>query len=184
MNVDSQYSIIELGDPRLREIARPVDLANIGAVLPIAQVMKEWMDKRGGVGIAAPQIGVSLQMVIIASRPNTRYPNAPLMEPMLLLNPLPVSYSDEVIAEWEGCLSVPGLRGKVTRPRAVDLEYYDAHGHGHQLHLDGFPARIFLHEYDHLIGKTFVDRVASAQDLVSEKVFLEQILPTRTGNGA
>ena len=179
MTIASAYSIVELGDPRLREHARPVDLSRLDEVLPIADAMEAWMDRRGGVGIAAPQIGVGLQMMIIASRPNSRYPGAPLMEPMLLLNPIPISYSEHVVEEWEGCLSVPGLRGKVLRPDAVDIEYVDARGHGHQLALKGFPARIFLHEYDHLIGKTFVDRVASPTDLVSEKVFLEQILPNR-----
>lgn len=179
MTSAADYSIVELGDPRLRQIARPVDLRQIDSIMPIADAMREWMDKRGGVGIAAPQIGVDLQMMIIASRPNPRYPNAPLMQPLLLLNPLPVRYSDHLVEEWEGCLSVPGLRGKVLRPDAVDIEFFDLHGQGHQLALSGFPARIFQHEYDHLIGMTFVDRVASTQDLVSEKVFMEQILPAR-----
>lgn len=179
MTSAADYSIVELGDPRLRQIARPVDLQQIDSIMPIADVMREWMDKRGGVGIAAPQIGVDLQMMIIASRPNPRYPNAPLMQPLLLLNPLPVRYGDHLVEEWEGCLSVPGLRGKVLRPDAVDIEFFDLHGQGHQLALSGFPARIFQHEYDHLIGMTFVDRVASTQDLVSEKVFMEQILPAR-----
>lgn len=175
----SDFSIVELGDPRLRQRARPVDLDDLAGVLPIADVMREWMDRRGGVGIAAPQIGVDLQMMIIASRPNQRYPDAPLMQPLLLLNPQPVRYGDNTIEEWEGCLSVPGLRGKVRRPDAVEIDFYDLHGKGHQLALTGFPARIFQHEYDHLIGMTFVDRVASVQDLVTEKVFLEQILPAR-----
>lgn len=176
----SDYSIVELGDPRLRQLARPVNLSHPAAILPIAAAMREWMDKRGGVGIAAPQIGVDLQMMIIASRPSQRYPNAPLMQPLLLLNPLPLRYSDTLVEEWEGCLSVPGLRGKVLRPDAVDIEFFDLDGRGHLLSLTGFPARIFQHEYDHLIGMTFVDRVASPQDLVTEKVFLEQILPART----
>lgn len=175
----TDYSIVELGDPRLRQVARPVDLSRPDVVLPIAAAMREWMDKRGGVGIAAPQIGVDLQMMIIASRPSQRYPNAPLMQPLLLLNPLPLRYSETLVEEWEGCLSVPGLRGKVLRPDAVDIEFFDLHGRGHLLSLTGFPARIFQHEYDHLIGMTFVDRVASPQDLVTEKVFLEQILPVR-----
>lgn len=175
----NEYSIVELGDPRLRQHARPVDLGQLDTLLPIAGAMRDWMDRRGGVGIAAPQIGVDLQMMIIASKPNPRYPNAPLMQPLLLLNPLPVRYGERTVEEWEGCLSVPGLRGKVRRPDAVDVEFYDLHGKGHQLALTGFPARIFQHEYDHLIGMTFVDRVASVQDLVSEKVFMEQILPAR-----
>lgn len=175
----ADYSIVELGDPRLRQPARPVDLSRLTEALAIAGVLREWMDKRGGVGIAAPQIGVDLQMMIIASRPNQRYPHAPLMQPLLLLNPVPVRYSDTQIEEWEGCLSVPGLRGKIQRPDAVDIEYFDQNGKQHSLSLTGFPARIFQHEYDHLIGMTFVDRVASPRDLVTEKVFVEQILPAR-----
>ena len=177
-----EYSIVELGDPRLRQLAKPVDLMQLDTVLPIAEAMREWMDRRGGVGIAAPQIGVDLQMMIIASRPNNRYPNAPLMQPLLLLNPVLVRYGDATVEAWEGCLSVPGLRGKVRRPDSVDIEFFDLHGKGHQLALTGFPARIFQHEYDHLIGMTFVDRVASVQDLVSEKVFLEQILPAQVAS--
>lgn len=174
-----EYDIVELGDPRLRRQAKPVDLTRLHDILSIAEALREWMDRRGGVGIAAPQIGVDLQMMIIASRPNQRYPDAPLMQPLMLLNPLPLRYSETQTNEWEGCLSVPGLRGLVRRPDAVDIEFFDLHGQGHQLSLTGFPARIFQHEYDHLIGMTFVDRVASPRDLVTEKVFMEQILPAR-----
>lgn len=156
-----------------------MDLARLHDIQPIAEALREWMDRRGGVGIAAPQIGVELQMMIIASRPSQRYPDAPSMQPLLLLNPAPLRYGEIQTDEWEGCLSVPGLRGLVRRPNAVDIEFFDQNGNGHQLSLSGFPARIFQHEYDHLIGMTFVDRVASPLDLVTEKVFMEQILPSR-----
>ena len=90
-----------------------------------------------------------------------------------MFNPKPVSYAGNGVAMWEGCLSVPGLRGKVTRPSAVDVEYLNENGHPDRLSLSGFPARIFQHEYDHLIGKTFVDRVASVTDLVTDKVYFQ-----------
>lgn len=171
-----RFQIVELGDPRLRAIARPVQPDQLSNALEVADAMQHWMDQRAGVGIAAPQIGVSLQMMIIASRPNNRYPDAPHMSPLLMINPEPLSFSNEEVALWEGCLSVPGLRGKVTRPEAVTVRFTDRAGQSQQLALTGFPARIFLHEYDHLIGKTFVDRVASVQDLVTDKVYLEQVV--------
>ena len=170
------FEIVELGDPRLRQVARAVDVADPTSALAYADILQYWMDQRGGVGIAAPQIGVPLQMMIIASRPNARYPDAPAMAPLLMINPEPQNLSETHTALWEGCLSVPGLRGKVTRPEGLDVRFYDRTGQSRLLELTGFPARIFLHEYDHLIGKTFVDRVASPQDLVSEKVYLQQII--------
>lgn len=177
MTLVEPLRIVELGDPRLREPASPVDLTRPDAIRAIAQAMQTGMEQRGGVGIAAPQIGVGLQMLIIASRPNARYPRAPQMSPLLLLNPRPLHYSGCETDEWEGCLSVPGLRGRVRRPEAVEIQYSDLSGQCQTLALSGFPARIFQHEYDHLLGLTFVDRVASVRDLVTETVFLEQILP-------
>lgn len=169
------FQIVELGDPRLRAMAKPVELSQLTLALEQASVMQHWMEQRGGVGIAAPQIGVPLQMMIIASRPNDRYPDAPLMQPLLMINPEPHSFSIEEVSLWEGCLSVPGIRGKVTRPESVSVRFVDRAGTTQELSLSGFPARIFLHEYDHLIGKTFVDRVASVHDLATDKVYFEQI---------
>ena len=169
------FQIVELGDPRLREMAHPVLPDQMAAALHIADAMEYWMNERGGVGIAAPQIGVSLQMMIIASRPNNRYPDAPDMAPLLLINPEPQNMSEHLVTLWEGCLSVPGLRGKVTRPDALNVSFINRDGQQDSLSLSGFPARIFLHEYDHLIGKTFVDRVNSVQDLVTDKVYFDQI---------
>lgn len=172
----ADFQIVELGDPRLQELAKPVTTAQMAYALDVAEAMEYWMKERGGVGIAAPQIGVSLQMMIIASRPNSRYPDAPAMEPMLMINPEPKAFTDHSVSLWEGCLSVPGLRGKVTRPDGVTVEFLDRNGQSKLIELAGFPARIFLHEYDHLIGKTFVDRVGTVQDLVTDKVYFEQIL--------
>lgn len=169
----NDFEIVELGDARLKQIASPVTDAEFSKALEIAHVMRQWMDARGGVGIAAPQIGVGLQMMLIASRPNARYPDAPHMEPLLMINPQPSDYSQQQVALWEGCLSVPGLRGRVTRPDAVSVRYLNEKGEPQQMALTGFPARIFQHEYDHLIGKTFVDRVQSVSDLVSEKVYVQ-----------
>jgi peptide deformylase len=118
-----------------------------------------------GVGIAAPQVGVSQQLMIIASRPNERYPHAPLMEPTPMINPKILSHSSEMIKDWEGCLSVPGIRGLVPRYQAVEVEYLSKDGRIERQMLTDFIARIFQHEYDHLQGKVFLERVESPEDL-------------------
>lgn len=174
-NIFEQH-IVELGDPRLRQRSEPVDLSCWDSISPVVAAMQKMMEERGGVGIAAPQIGVLKQIMIIASRPNARYPNAPMMQPLVMFNPEPLIFSDRLVALWEGCLSVPGLRGRVTRPDAVSVRYVDLSGESQEIQLEGFPARIFLHEYDHLIGKTFVDRVDSVTDLVTDTVYLKQIV--------
>ena len=171
----NEYDIVELGDPRQRQVSQPVELSRLNELSPVLSAMELNMTERGGVGIAAPQIGVLKQIMIIASRPNRRYPDAPMMQPMVMFNPEPFCFSDQSVALWEGCLSVPGLRGKVTRPDAVSVRYADKRGDWQEIRLEGFPARIFLHEYDHLIGKTFVDRVDSVTDLVTDKVYLELV---------
>ena len=164
-----------MGDPRLRQQANPVPLSELAHAAQVAAAMQQLMSERNGVGIAAPQIGVGLALMIIASRPSERYPDAPNMDPLLLINPTLSWQSESLETLWEGCLSVPGLRGRVTRPHGVAVDYMDLNGDKHRVELEGFPARIFLHEYDHLIGKTFLDRVASSEDLVTEKVYFEQI---------
>ncbi|MGB3621617.1 peptide deformylase [Ketobacter sp. MCCC 1A13808] len=175
MSDSTLYDIVELGDPRLRVLALPVDLTRLQEALEVVQAMESRMQERGGVGIAAPQIGVGQQIMIIASKPNARYPDAPHMKPMVMFNPVPFNYSDHKVTLWEGCLSVPGIRGKVTRSDSVSVRYADNTGKLQEIRLDGFPARIFLHEYDHLVGKTFVDRVDSVTDLVTDKVYFKQM---------
>jgi len=124
-----------------------------------------------GVGLAAPQMGYSIQVLVIASRPNLRYPHAPTMEPTALINPRLVSHSDEQDKGWEGCLSVPGVRGRVSRYREVEVEYIDRWGRTQRQVWQDFVARIFQHEADHLAGKVFLDRLESEVDLISEEAF-------------
>ena len=120
-----------------------------------------------GVGIAAPQLFVSQRVIIIASRSNPRYPDAPDMAPLAMVNPVVEAQSGDWVEAWEGCLSVPGLRGKVRRRNEVSVCYQDASGQAQQRKLSGFPARILLHEVDHLEGLTFLDRVDSPADLIN-----------------
>lgn len=129
-----------------------------------------------GVGIAAPQVGESLRLLIVASRPNLRYPNAPMMEPVVMINPAIVAYSNEMEKGWEGCLSVPGIRGLVPRYTQIEVKYTGRDGKPYQQTLTNFVARIFQHEFDHLEGKVFLDRVESTHDLMSEHEFQKQVI--------
>ena len=162
--------IAQIGEPILRQQAKMVVDFEGEFLSELLDQMLASMMTRGGVGIAAPQIFQPWQVMIIASRPNVRYPDAPQMEPLELINPTIEKQHGPLVNDWEGCLSVPGVRGWVSRHDCVDINYQDRYGESHQLQLNGFVARIFLHEYDHLIGKTFVDRVDCSTHIVAESV--------------
>jgi peptide deformylase len=168
-NQNSQkLTVYQLGNPVLREIAQPI--ANI-CDREIQQLIDEMLitlTESKGVGLAAPQIGRSLQLIIVASHPNERYPHAPQMEPTAMINPQIISHSSETEKGWEGCLSVPMMRGLVPRYREIEVSYLDRLGDPQTTKLTNFVARIFQHEYDHLEGKVFLDRVESTLDLASE----------------
>ncbi len=124
----------------------------------LADDMMDTMLAANGVGIAAPQIHYPLAMFIMASRPNDRYPEAPLMEPLVLVNPELIGASVELESGEEGCLSVPGKRVNLFRHTWVDARYQDLQGQWHRSKFEGFAARIFQHELDHLKGITLLER--------------------------
>jgi peptide deformylase len=159
----------------LHQVAQPVALpiasVNDGSLQQLIDQLLAIMKADHGVGIAAPQLGQALRILVVASRPNLRYPHAPLMDPVVMINPRLVSASDELEMGWEGCLSVPGVRGRVPRHRVVEVEYSDRHGQPQHQVWEGFVARIFQHEADHLEGKVFLDRVTSETDLLSEEAY-------------
>ncbi len=134
-----------------------------------------------GVGIAAPQVASSLRLFIIASRPSPRYPYAPTMVPTAIIDPQIIDRSAEMVMGWEGCLSVPGVRGLVPRHQSIEVTYITADGEFVRAELTDFIARIFQHELDHLDGILFPDRVASAlpnrvlkaTDLITEAEYLK-----------
>lgn len=130
------------------------------------------MIEANGVGIAAPQVFDPRAIMYIASRPNPRYPDAPAMEPLLLINPTIIEVSDTTNKSWEGCLSVPGIRGNITRPSSVKVSYQDLLGHTQTNVFEGFIARIFQHEFDHLIGKTWLDHIKHTKDIMANDVWL------------
>lgn len=138
--------------------ALPVTEFN-AALGELARTLMLTMEQANGVGIAAPQIGVSQRLFILASRPNERYPDAPEMAPLLMVNPELLSHSGETEAGEEGCLSVPGTRLSIQRYTWVDARWQDVHGQMHHKRLEGFIARIFQHELDHLDGITLLERI-------------------------
>jgi peptide deformylase len=163
--------IAQLGNPILRKVAQPVLDATDATIKTLIDSLIETAALVNGVGIAAPQVTRSYRLFIVASRPNPRYPNAPLIEPMAILNPKIVAHSEEMVKGWEGCLSVPGIRGLVPRYKAIEVEYSDRYGNLQRRELTDFVARIFQHELDHLNGIVFLDRVESTQDLVTEQEY-------------
>lgn len=168
---EPQASLLTLGHPVLHQRAQPVTTVDDWSLQRLINELLETMQAAHGVGIAAPQLGQALRVLVVASRPNLRYPQAPVMEPVVMINPRLVSASDELELGWEGCLSVPGVRGRVPRHRVVEVEYSDRHGRLHRQVWEGFVARIFQHEADHLEGKVFLDRVQLETDLLSEQAY-------------
>ncbi|MFS8900506.1 peptide deformylase [Synechococcus sp. H60.2] len=164
----------QLGDPILTQVAEPVAEFGTPALQNLLEEMLATLKEAQGVGLAAPQVGSPLQILIVASRPNPRYPDAPQMEPLVMINPRPLALSDEQVLGWEGCLSVPNCRGLVARAREVEVEYYTPAGSRQQVVWRDFPARIFQHEYDHLLGRLFLDR--QPQQLLSEADYQARIL--------
>jgi peptide deformylase len=173
-------SIIELGHPLLRQKAQPVLDIHSDRIQRLIDNLMMTVRQVNGVGIASPQVGQGHRLFIVASRPNLRYPTAPEMAPTAMINPRILSHSNEVVKDWEGCLSVPGLRGQVPRYQAIEVEYTGRDGRLHQQELTGFVARIFQHELDHLEGHVFLDRLETNQDLLSETEYQRQIVGAPT----
>ena len=169
-------SIVQLGNPTLRQSAHLIEAVQDSDLQALIDALLQTMAQAGGVGIAAPQVGILKQLVIIASRPTPRYPHAPEMSPTPMLNPKLVKHSDETEKGWEGCLSVPGIRGLVPRYRSVTVDYLDRDGQPQRQILHDFVARIFQHEYDHLQGVVFIDRVESTHELMSEQEYQRQVM--------
>lgn len=167
----AQRSIIQLGHPTLRQRASQVQDVRSPEIQQLIDELIATVQQANGVGIAAPQVDESYQIMIVASRPNPRYPFAPEMEPTAMINPVILARSEAVEKGWEGCLSVPGVRGWVPRHCEITVEYQDRFGQLQQTSLTGFVARIFQHEYDHFQGLVFLDRVESEADLLDEAAY-------------
>jgi len=166
--------IAQLGHPVLRTEAARVVLPASETIRALVNDMLETMRDANGVGIAAPQVYESSAIFIVASRPNPRYPEAPAMEPEVVINPEILERSEAMVKGWEGCLSIPGLRGNVPRHQRIRVRYQTLEGDQVEREFSDFVARVFQHEDDHLHGLVFLDRLESSKDLVCEKEFQRQ----------
>ena len=154
------HDILKMGDERLLRVAKPVTEFDTDALHLLVADMFETMRAVNGAGLAAPQIAVDLQLVIFGTDAvNPRYPDAPLIPRTVLLNPVVTPIGDEEEVGWEGCLSVPGLRGMVPRWSRIRYTGFDPFGEPIEREADGFHARVVQHECDHLIGKLYPMRV-------------------------
>lgn len=167
--------ILQLGAEALRQKARRVDDFDCAKFHQLIAILQSSMLESNGVGIAAPQLGASWQIVIVASRPTQRYPHAVEMSPVVMVNPQYEIVDDSVTKDWEGCLSVPGIRALVPRYRAVQVSYQNPQGLASRMLLEDFPARVFQHEFDHLQGLVYLDRVETNRDIVAETEFFKRI---------
>lgn len=152
--------ILKMGDPRLLRVAQPVTAFDSDELHLLITDMLDTMRAANGAGLAAPQIGVDLQLVIFGSNDrNPRYPDRPIVPPTVLINPVLTPLGSEQESDWEGCLSVPGLRGLVPRWSRLHYTGYDQYGDPITRTVDGFHARVVQHECDHLIGKLYPMRM-------------------------
>ncbi|NML48712.1 peptide deformylase [Ramlibacter sp. G-1-2-2] len=152
--------ILKMGDPRLLRVAQPVRAFDTPQLAQLIADMQDTMAAANGAGLAAPQIGVDLQLVIFGTdAPNPRYPDAPVVPRTVLLNPVITPLAGEEEEDWEGCLSVPGLRAMVPRWRRIRYTGVDPQGQPIAREAEGFHARVVQHECDHLVGKLYPMRV-------------------------
>ncbi len=163
--------ITELGNPILRQRTQEIGNLEDPEIQNFIDDLIETCKDSNGVGIAAPQVNESTRIFIISSQPNVRYPNAPELGPIALINPEITSSSDGKEKGWEGCLSIPGIRGLVPRHKSIKVKYQTRDGVVVENEFSDFIARIFQHELDHLDGIVFLDRIDSIKELVTEKEY-------------
>ena len=148
-----------MGDPRLLQTAAPVVDFSTPELQGLIEDLLETMQAAGGAGLAAPQIGVGLQVVVFGFESSPRYPDAEPVPETILVNPLITPLDEEIEEGWEGCLSVPGMRGVVPRYRHIRYRGFDAHGEAIDRTVNGFHARVVQHECDHLDGVLYPMRM-------------------------
>ncbi len=176
--------IIRMGHPLLREVARPLAPEEIGSdeVKRLLGDMVDTLHDYGGIGLAAPQIGESVRLAIIEIPGGaTRYGELAPMSLGVFINPTIEVVDAAASGYWEGCLSVPGLRGYVERPQHIKVRYLNEQGEAQEIELTGFPATVFQHEFDHLDGKLYLDRISDTRLLAFEHEYERYLLPQTEG---
>ena len=170
--------VLRMGDPRLWQVCRPIEAFGTAELADLLTDMRDTMAHLNGAGLAAPQIGVPLRVVIFGVKSNPRYPGIDDVPDTVLINPVLTPLSAEVEEGWEGCLSVPGMRGWV--PRFLRLKYsgFDEHGQRFEREVEGFHARVVQHEVDHLDGVLYPMRIRDFTRFgFNEALFPGQALP-------
>jgi peptide deformylase len=165
----SVKEILKMGHPVLRDKAQPVTEFNSPALASLLEDMIDTMQALNGAGLAAPQIGVSLRVVIFAVESNPRYPDAEPIPQTILINPEIFPLAAEQEAGWEGCLSIPGMRGLVPRYQHIRYRGYNQHGEAFEREVHDFHARVVQHEVDHLDGILYPQRIKDLTHLGFEQ---------------
>jgi peptide deformylase len=172
--------VLRMGHPTLRRVARPIAPSELGTpwLHGLVEDMVDTLHDYGGVGLAAPQIGESLRLAVIEIvGGKSRYGDIPSMPLTVFVNPTIEVVDPTTAGFWEGCLSIPGLRGYVERPRQVEVEYSTLAGRSARLELSGFLATVFQHEFDHLDGRLYIDRIKAPQLLGFDEEFERFLAP-------
>ncbi len=169
------FDIIQLGHPHLRIPSVAITDITSNQVQSFIDKLLQFVIDRGGMGIAAVQVDVNQRLFIMCSRPNSRYPDAPEMSPTVVINPEIVWASPEKVKDWEGCLSLPGIRGLVPRHKTIKVKFQTRTGKLIETEYTDFIARIFQHELDHLDGIVFLDRVENTHEIMMEYEWQQQI---------
>ena len=151
--------VLRMGDPRLLEVARPIERFGTPELHALLADMRDTMAHENGAGLAAPQIGVGLRVVIFGVKANPRYPHAEEVPDTVLINPVIEPIGAEKDEDWEGCLSVPGMRGWVPRFSKIRYSGFDEKGQRFERTVQGFHARVVQHECDHLDGILYPRRI-------------------------
>ena len=178
--------IVRMGHPVLRQHAAPYPREKIGSpeFLTLITDMKDTMAEAGGIGLAAPQINVPFQIAVIeVPASGSRYGDHDAVPFGTYINPVITVMNQTTGGYWEGCLSVPGLIGYVERPQHIRVDYIDEHNNAQSLIAEGFTATVFQHEFDHLIGKLYVDRLTDTSKLAYTEEYASFIAPGEAGSG-
>ena len=173
------HEILKMGDPRLLRVAPPVTRFDTPELHALIADMFDTMEAANGAGLAAPQIGVDLQLVIFGFQRNERYPEAPPVPMTVLINPVITPLSDAVVDGWEGCLSVPGLRGVVPRFERIRYTGFDPKGQPIEREAEGFHARVLQHECDHLVGRLYPTRMTDLTRFGYTSVLFPELDPAQ-----
>ena len=177
----SVREVLKMGDPRLLHIAEPVTEFATDELRSLIADMFDTMDDYNGAGLAAPQIGVSKRVVIFGVEENPRYPKAEKVPTTILINPEITVRSLKKESDWEGCLSVPGMRGKVDRYAHIRYRGYDAEGKEIDREAQGFHARVVQHECDHLDGILYPARISDMRYFGFEEILFPELAKAKAG---